>query len=194
MRGPFNSFDLSSATDRFPIEYQLFVIEELLGKEYAKSWKHLMVGLPFSITWESPRKGDDVYYRTGQPMGAYSSWAVFALCHHVLIRVAGHYAFQRSSFDEYFVLGDDVVIANAGVAKIYRRLMGSNLGVTINLSKSIPNSNSFEFAKRIFVDGIDCSPFTWTQLLRSENRLVVLATFLSDMIERSVVPIAVSIK
>jgi len=29
---------------------------------------------------------ETVFYRTGQPMGAYSSWAVFALTHHLLIR------------------------------------------------------------------------------------------------------------
>lgn len=50
-----------------------------------------------------------VRYATGQPMGLYSSWATFALTHHVLI---GYAAFRKGikSFFKYAVLGDDVVI------------------------------------------------------------------------------------
>lgn len=42
------SMDLSSATDRFPIEFQLQVLKALgLDDTQCAAWKHLMVGLPF---------------------------------------------------------------------------------------------------------------------------------------------------
>jgi len=39
------------------------------------------------MTLRRPFKyGDEfVTYQAGQPMGSYSSWAVFALCHHIII-------------------------------------------------------------------------------------------------------------
>jgi len=78
-------------------------------------------------------------------MGAYSSWAMLALTHHVLVRVAAHRVGVQS-FTDYCILGDDVVIRNDAVAQAYFNLM-SALGVSINLSKSV-NSNDFaEFAK-----------------------------------------------
>lgn len=53
--------------------------------------------------------GGHVRYARGQPMGLYSSWAVFALTHHVLIGFAA-YRKGIKSFLKYAVLGDDVVI------------------------------------------------------------------------------------
>lgn len=75
-------------------------------------------------------------------MGAYSSFAMLALTHHVLVRVSA----QRAGivhFQDYCILGDDVVIRNSAVADEYYNLMKA-LGVSINLSKSV---NSFEFAE-----------------------------------------------
>lgn len=36
-RGPYFSFDLSSATDRFPVEVQRFVMERLFGKSKSEA-------------------------------------------------------------------------------------------------------------------------------------------------------------
>jgi len=78
-------------------------------------------------------------------MGAYSSWAMLALTHHVIVRASAHMV-GLSNFSDYCILGDDVVIRNDKVADAYFNLMKS-LGVSINLSKSV-NSNEFaEFAK-----------------------------------------------
>jgi len=38
-----------------------------------------MVGYPFLV------KGKEVRYATGNPMGALSSWATFALAHHFVV-------------------------------------------------------------------------------------------------------------
>jgi hypothetical protein len=77
--GPHYSFDLSAATDRFPMEFQKKVVSHLIGEELSGVWAQLLIGLPFRPIWKD---GADVYYGAGQPMGAYTSWAVFALCHH----------------------------------------------------------------------------------------------------------------
>lgn len=79
-------------------------------------------------------------------MGAYSSWAMLALTHHVIVRCASMRAGIRN-FDDYLILGDDIVIANSIVAKNYLDIM-KYLGVQINLSKSVESTQFCEFAKR----------------------------------------------
>lgn len=89
---------------------------------------------------------DTVRYSVGQPMGARSSWAVFALTHHIVIRYAAH-LLGLPKFSHYLVLGDDVVINNDKVAKQYKRLLTS-LGVEISEAKSHVSADIYEFAKR----------------------------------------------
>jgi len=78
-------------------------------------------------------------------MGAYSSWGMLALTHHVLVRYSARRA-GVTDFNDYAILGDDVVIANDIVAHEYLLVMKS-LGLSINLSKSVISSRFTEFAK-----------------------------------------------
>lgn len=64
----FYCFDLSNATDRFPVSLQVKLLESLAGKNFADHWHNIMVKAPFSY-----KGNDNIYYRSGQPMGAYSS-------------------------------------------------------------------------------------------------------------------------
>lgn len=89
--------------------------------------------------------GEDYKYAVGQPMGAYSSWAMLALTHHTIVKLAA-LRVGISNFTDYCVLGDDVVIANDLVASEYYNLM-KLLGVSINLSKSVQSKDFAEFAK-----------------------------------------------
>jgi hypothetical protein len=83
-------------------------------------------------------------------MGAYSSWAMLALTHHVIVQVAALRVGWSVVFPFYCVLGDDIVIADAHVAESYRSLMTA-LGVPINMSKSLVSEKGcLEFAKRWF--------------------------------------------
>lgn len=62
------SVDLSSATDRFPIQIISTLLRGHLPSWYVTAWEDMMVGYPF--------KGPDnifVKYKVGNPMGAYSS-------------------------------------------------------------------------------------------------------------------------
>ncbi|KAL0283772.1 UNVERIFIED_CONTAM: putative mitochondrial protein [Sesamum radiatum] len=65
-------------------------------------------------------------------------------------------------FKKYAVLGDDVVIADAKVASVYKSVL-QRLGVAVSLPKSlISNSGCIEFAKKFMVNGVseDLSPIS----------------------------------
>jgi hypothetical protein len=71
---------------------------------------------------------------------------MLALAHHAIIRFSALLCGQ-SEFENYCVLGDDVVIYDDEVAKQYCEVMKS-LGVKINISKSLVSKSLIEFAKR----------------------------------------------
>jgi len=150
------SFDLSAATDRFPLEFQKSVLAVLLGNEnVAKAWGDLLVSRKY---W-SP-DGQARTYAAGQPMGAKSSFPMFALAHHVIIQIAAQQAGLKGEFKDYAIIGDDMTIWNTKVASEYQTIMGT-LGVSINLSKSwVHSAGSLpvaELAKRLFLGGIEIS-------------------------------------
>lgn len=151
--GPYYSMDLHAATDTFPVLVQTKVLEVLVGsKEYAQAWEAIMVGKPFATSWGPPVK-----YGRGQPIGAYSSWAMFAITHHLVVRTAARLAgYNPYQFDKYCLLGDDIVIADTAVAEIYKELM-SSLGVTLSPTKTHVSDDTWEFAKRWYQAGDEIS-------------------------------------
>jgi hypothetical protein len=94
-----------------------------------------------------------IKYTVGQPMGALSSWGSLALTHHAIVQYAAFLARRVNWFEDYAVLGDDLVIADAEVAARYRQVLDS-IGVKAGLAKSIISKSRFvvEFAKKFFVD------------------------------------------
>lgn len=77
----YYSIDLTAATDRFPIETICNVLEGALPDFYVKAWRHVMVGYPFWV----PALKKEISYGVGNPMGAYSSWAAFAITNHYIV-------------------------------------------------------------------------------------------------------------
>jgi hypothetical protein len=70
------SFDLKAATDRIPIEIQMWILEPMLGRTQAKAWRVILTGVPYALTRLKTRfglGGNHLRYSVGQPMGAYSS-------------------------------------------------------------------------------------------------------------------------
>lgn len=160
------SFDLKAATDRFPIWYQVEVLTRLTNRRFAEAWADLLVSFPYYLGGIAaiPR-GAALRYGSGQPMGVYSSWAMFSLCHHILVQQAAHRAGFVGWYPWYALLGDDIVILGKAVALEYQKLC-SDLGVTIGLAKSLVSENgSFEFAKRFYFKGQDCSPTSLQEYL-----------------------------
>jgi hypothetical protein len=86
-------------------------------------------------------------------MGAYSSFGMLALTHHVIVKCAA-LKLRIKSFEDYCVLGDDIVIYNDKVALEYQAIM-KLLGLTINPHKSVISKDFAEFAKVLI--GTECN-------------------------------------
>lgn len=65
----YYSLDLSSATDRFPIQVISLVLRGHLPKIFVDAWEHIMVGYSFKV----PQTKESISYAVGNPMGFYSS-------------------------------------------------------------------------------------------------------------------------
>jgi hypothetical protein len=140
------SFDLSAATDRFPARFTELVLGPLIGPDAASAWVTLLTERPYHY------KGTGYRYMAGQPMGTLSSWAAFAVSHHVVVQLAARQAGFDGLFTGYAILGDDLVIFDDDVATEYRDFMDW-LHVDINMDKSVVGIGLAEFAKRIFYKG-----------------------------------------
>jgi len=151
--GPYHSCDLSNATDRMPVWLQVAVLSALISPEYAAAWEKLLTDRDYHVTWRRDQP-ISVRYGAGQPMGAYSSWATFALTHHVIVRMAAKRAGLPVTFSSYVLLGDDIVICDDAVALQYGMIM-SELGVEISVAKTHVSNDTYEFAKRWISDGTE---------------------------------------
>lgn len=146
--------DLSKATDRFPIDLIALVLEGRFPKTFVDSWRDIMVGYAFHSA------AGEVRYEVGNPMGAYSSWASFALAHHyVMYRIAQELRRPWSSLP-YVVLGDDILIGDEDIGARYLELV-SVIGVEVSLQKSYISDEICEFAKRVILttEMTEISPF-----------------------------------
>jgi hypothetical protein len=104
-----------------------------------------MSGYPFEFSHKG--KVDYITYAVGNPMGAYSSWASFALTNHYLVFFCCRTLGIEFSSISYALLGDDIVIAHREVAEAYI-LVVKSLGVEISALKSHISTDLYEFAKR----------------------------------------------
>nr|WAY16621.1 putative RNA-dependent RNA polymerase [Binucleate Rhizoctonia mitovirus 9] len=171
------SLDLSAATDRLPIWLQEALLAGFTGEIYSRNWVEFLVNRDYVLTLMNQNEDKPVRYRiryaVGQPMGALSSWAMLAFTHHFIVQFAAYQSGESkgtSWFQDYAVLGDDIVIGNAKVAKAYLRIMRV-LGVGIGLHKSLISASgtALEFAKRTIFKGMDVSPITLSEFQASLN-------------------------
>nr|UPW42080.1 MAG: putative RNA dependent RNA polymerase [Inner Mongolia sediment mitovirus 5] len=170
----FWSLDLSSATDRFPIHLQRRLIREIFSDErFASSWANLLTKREF-LTPE----GQTVMYAVGQPMGAYSSWAAFTLSHHLVVYFCSKLAL-KPNFDQYMILGDDIVIKDDLVSKYYMKVM-KELGVELSPAKTHVSFNTYEFAKRWFQDGKEITGLPMRGLVKNLANPFIVYTILYD--------------
>jgi hypothetical protein len=93
---------------------------------------------------------------------------------------------KKGWFEDYGILGDDLVIFDRAVAAEYLRLMGK-MGVNISLSKSLPGVRKcFEFAKRFVAFGSDCSPLSFREFTvfnRSLTGMVEMVNRASELVK-----------
>jgi hypothetical protein len=152
--GFFASFDLKSATDRFPVSLQERILAIYINDERASAWRSIMTDRDF----QKHDQSGTVRYAVGQPMGAFSSWAIFSLTHHILVQYSAYKAGKTGQFREYLLLGDDIMIYDEEVASNYESIL-QDLQVEIQREKSLVSKDTFEFAKRIFHRGKELTGF-----------------------------------
>lgn len=144
-----HSIDLSDATNNFPLEVQLKVLQEIGCSKEDVQLFHLLARAPWSSTHEAKRQ--NYRWTVGQPLGLGPSFAAFALTHGVLVHSIAR---ANRVTDCFRVLGDDIVISDASVASQYFEAM-DKLGIPISKDKTISSTSFAEFAgKLVSRDGI----------------------------------------
>jgi hypothetical protein len=188
------SYDLSAATDRLPLALQVELLKPILGAKLVELWAYLLVGRAYGL----PRSAkswnlgfDRVFYAVGQPMGAFSSWAMLALTHHAIVQYASFRVNPAPGwFLLYAVLGDDVVIADRAVAQEYLRIM-KDIGVEVGLAKSLVSKDgSLEFAKRTWIRGRDATPVSLAEMLVALRSLGALGELVAKNMKFGVIRIS----
>lgn len=174
----YYSVDLTAFTDLFPIEVNYLIINTLFGEDFAKAWKHLMVGIPFY----DPHGGSYICYHSGNPMGLYSSWASTTLAHHFVLYLACQRIGRNWKNSRYMLLGDDIVIGDDALYKEYLYLL-SVIGCEVNMSKTHISENGFEFAKQIRFRDRNISPFPLSALYERRRELITTLGIIQREIE-----------
>lgn len=170
-------FDLSSATDRFPLSMQTSVLNGLGYVHYSKALEELKG--PYDVnTHVSGRKSplrERWSYSTGQPMGLNGSFPLFHLTHFLLLEQLCE-ALKLDGNKNFAVLGDDVLITNKRLASLYQRLI-TRLGVEISKEKSF-SGNVSEFAGFLAVKSSGNTsvfrPFKWGNGFHTDGKEVNL--------------------
>jgi len=134
-----SSFDLSSATDRFPLITQL----DYLEKSGLGAWK-VPVQSVAQGPYRFPYTDREVSYAVGQPMGVNFSFTLFHLTHHSVLDSLSIQC-KCPPGAHYAVLGDDVIIAHPKLAVLYKEWVGK-AGVDISTSKSFEGVDLQTFA------------------------------------------------
>jgi hypothetical protein len=175
--------DLSAATDRFPAIIQYELLKELLkGTDLAEPLWTLLAKRTFKLSWSDER----VTYGCGQPMGAYGSWPLFALAHHLIVEYCADTVI-KSVKHKYRIIGDDNVITDEAVYRSYVNVMTS-LGLTINIGKTTVSPkdadySAAEVAKQLYLNGINITPLT-PGFIRNIKRQYMFNTCIGILIDR----------
>jgi hypothetical protein len=165
------SMDLSAATDRLPVKLQAQILD-LLGYP-GQLWMSIL-----DRQWLIEK--ERISYSVGQPMGAYSSFAMLALTHHVIVHIAARMAHVDPKNLIYMVLGDDGAMANSKVAKSYVALFLS-LGMKINPIKGF-DGTVLEFAKQLWtISGINVSPIGPKNIMLALRHVEFLPSVLFEL-------------
>jgi hypothetical protein len=161
------SYDLKSATDLIPIQLYEYVIGHWTSSRVASEWVSLLTQRDYQFKQKvDPMNTQfvDIRYSRGQPMGTLSSWAGLAMVHHFLVYLSALRA-GKPNFQDYLVLGDDIVIADEAVAKAYV-LVCSDYGITIGFAKSfVSRTGMFQFASQNLIKSENISPISLKEAL-----------------------------
>lgn len=174
------SFDLTTATDRFPRFLEKIVMSQIFSPGIGDLWERIIS----NRTFLDPSQEKFVTFNSGQPLGALSSWASFAVTHHILVRTAGRLEGFNPDNLFYRIIGDDICIArDRAVAERYISMIG-DLKVPFSREKSVLPSQMLchpvaELAKRLFRNGDEITPLPPDAIIeyqRDKRQLLELAS------------------
>jgi len=148
-----HSVDLSNATDYFPLEVQLMTLTGLIGN-------HPSIDLFEEISrsqWLSTI--GTIRWTQGQPLGLYPSFASFGLTHGYLLL----FLLEKEYNNEFFVLGDDVIILDDALYQRYITALGY-LGCPFSPDKSLSSNELCEFAGKIITSKSVHHTYKWREV------------------------------
>jgi hypothetical protein len=97
-------------------------------------------------------------FTRGQPLGLKPSFAVFALTHNLLLQgICEQHSLPKDSF---VILGDDIVISDPEVHRIYRATL-INLGCKVSEAKTLVSNKVAEFAGSVILRDRVLHGFKW---------------------------------
>jgi hypothetical protein len=118
-------------------------------------------------------------------MGSLSCFAGgLALPHHLIVQQCASDLSKELPFLQYAVLGDDIVIWDSDVARLYEERVTINLQMQISRQKSIIGSGICEFAKTLCLRGELVTPLPWMLLNIVRKYPGFLIVLLRDLRDR----------
>jgi len=159
-----HSIDLSDATNLFPLELQLEVLEKIEFliddqdlRDSFREWRNIFRAAAIA-PWRLPN-GNTLRFSKGQPLGLGPSFFLFSLSHHIIL-------YSLAGKRKYVILGDDIVISDRSIAEEYRKVM-KEIGCVISQDKSISSNSLGEFASRLVTPTGVLRQWKWREITRT---------------------------
>jgi hypothetical protein len=150
-----HSVDLSSATDHFPLSLQVEALRAFIHKD---DWDHIDLFIKISRgEWKSQL--GNLSWTKGQPLGLYPSFGAFTLTHGLLL----NYLAGNDYHDQYFVVGDDVVILEDELYEKYISML-DRMSCPWSPDKSISSNSLCEFAGKIVTSEMVIPQLKWRNM------------------------------
>jgi len=149
-----HSIDLSSATDRFPLDLQLTCLRAILPQD---QWNYISLFEQVSRgNWSSIL--GNVKWVKGQPLGLFPSFALFTLTHGLLLHYLNH-----GWHHDFFIVGDDVIILNDELKDKYILTL-SELKCPISYDKSLSSNKLSEFTGKVITPSRVIPQMKWRRM------------------------------
>jgi len=165
-----HSVDLSNATDYFPLDLQIMVLETI----YPHSRHYVQLVQDVSrARWKS--EIGMIRWMKGQPLGFNPSFFLFTLTHGILL-----YALNGCEWNhDFYVVGDDVVILNDTLYLKYIQCL-RNLECPYSPDKSISSCELAEFAGKVILPDLVIPQLKWRQV--SDDNFIDIARLVGPRI------------
>jgi hypothetical protein len=153
--GQVFSVDLTDASSFFPLELQECVLMNIFPNDLNYIDAFLFASRsPWS--YGKPEDGKRIAWSRGQPLGLYPSFASAFLTHGLLLLYLNNYSHK----DDFFVLGDDVIILKEELYLKYRKCL-AELHCPVSESKTLSSFSVAEFAGKVITKTLAFNQFKW---------------------------------